>query len=152
MIWLAYIETDGVRRAVLVSYKPESIVFMTVVWHTTVPITWHQLMAPPNACFSTVVALDRQEQESRGFCCLVVVPLARNPVVRYSTCHQMDRPGQPPLASSIHVWALRSLAPTSCSLPAFSVSIKSINITLAYIRHDMDKLLKSIKARSPPNS
>ncbi|XP_003369261.1 hypothetical protein Tsp_04684 [Trichinella spiralis] len=45
MIWLAYIETDGVRRAVLVSYKPESIVFMTVVWHTTVPITCHQLMA-----------------------------------------------------------------------------------------------------------
>ncbi|KRY29783.1 hypothetical protein T01_14128 [Trichinella spiralis] len=85
---------------------------------------------PPNACFSTIVALDRQEQESRGFCCLVVVHLARNPVVSYSTCHQMDRPGQPPLASLIHVWALCNLVPTSCSLPEFSVSIKSINITV----------------------
>ncbi|KRZ08890.1 hypothetical protein T11_11908 [Trichinella zimbabwensis] len=81
---------------------------------------------PPNACFSTTVAQDRQEQESRGFCCLVVVPLAT--AVPYCTNHRMDRPGQPALASLIHIWALRNLAPTLWSLPEFSVSIKLINI------------------------
>ncbi|KRZ95898.1 hypothetical protein T08_16525 [Trichinella sp. T8] len=53
--------TESVRRGVLINYKPESTIFLTVVWHMAVPTAWPQTCGLRDACFSTTAALDRRE-------------------------------------------------------------------------------------------